>query len=88
MDDFYTQSLMAGATPDNFGGLHHTTASIATMRMNQENERFHNEAIRSFDEPMSFHHVPMQQVAYRRVPSEPDFRPPVQRGFWNWLFND
>lgn len=71
-NDFYTQSLMAGAKPDDFGGIHHTTASISTMRMNQENERFHNETMHS-------------SQLHRSVG---DFRPPVQRGFWNWLFND
>jgi hypothetical protein len=87
MDDFYTQSLMAGAAPDNYGGLHHTTASVETLRMNQESARFHNETMNYVvNEPMR--HVTMQQVAYRRVPAESDLRPPVNRSFWSWLFND
>ena len=71
-NDFYTRSLMAGAQPDDHGGIHHTTASMTTFSMNQENEQFHNESCHSS----------------RLHSSVGDFRPPVQRGFWNWLFND
>jgi hypothetical protein len=37
-NDFYVKSLEAGATPDPFGNIQHTPASIATFTMNQEEQ--------------------------------------------------
>ena len=37
-NDFYQQSLAAGAQPDDNGGIRHTPASIATMQMQEENK--------------------------------------------------
>lgn len=92
MDDFYTQSLMAGATPDNYGGLHHNAASIETLRMNQENAAYANNANMSI-KPLyginnSYEFMQGNQHASARNMVKDDFRPPVNRNFWSWLFND
>ena len=52
-NDFYTQSIASGAQPDDFGGIHHTPASIATMQMHAQQQEFINHRLISHDEFMN-----------------------------------
>lgn len=51
-NDFYQQSIAAGAQPDEFGGVLHTSASIVTMQMQKklEEDFFSTPKVRGEDE--------------------------------------
>lgn len=90
--DFYHQSIASGAKPDEFGGVYHNAASLETMRMNQENAAYANNAYMNIKPLYGTNNqnafMKGNQQASARNMVKDDFRPPVNRSFWSWLFND